>query len=103
MLMLPPAVGYYTDASQDRENPFYDPGINVPCPFCMQPLTEDNVRTMGLMAETRDPELSAFYRCHRTCHESATAESQQALDEAVMAMLDVLAKQTVVVPPALED
>lgn len=99
IVMLPPAVGYYTDASQDREKPFYDPGPGVPCPFCMAPVdNEDDMRTLGLMAATRDPELSVFYRCHRTCHEGATEEAQATLDQTVMAMLDVLAAQVVVAP-----
>lgn len=100
IVMLPPAVGYYTDASQDREHPFYDPGLGVPCPFCMAPVDDvDDMRTLGLMAATKEPELCVFYRCHSSCHDGATEQAQATLDRTVIAMLHVLATQIVVAPP----
>lgn len=68
----------------------YDPGIDVPCPYCGLKLTDDNVRTHNLMAADREPMLSVFYRTHKTCHEEATDRGKQALDDFVMAALETM-------------
>ena len=59
--------GFYERA--DQTEPSYDPGLNVPCPFCLQKL-ERPVHTVSLMLP--GDSRSFFYRSHRQCRHSAT-------------------------------
>jgi hypothetical protein len=61
--------GYYS--SPEQLQPDCDPGLEVPCPFCLKKL-ERPVRTISLLAvgDTR----SFFYRAHRQCAVDATPE-----------------------------
>lgn len=61
--------GYYNDAGDVQ--PTYDPGLDVPCPFCLKTL-EVPVRTTSLMAVGDN--RSFFYRAHRECAVAATPE-----------------------------
>lgn len=90
MILVPPALGYYITRS---EKAAYDPGLEVPCPYCIEPITEDNVRSFNLMQMEKQPYLSVFYRTHKTCHEEASAVGKQNLDDVVMATLEAIANQ----------
>lgn len=89
MILVPPAIGYHT--TKDGK-PLYDPGIDVPCPFCLEVITEGDVRTLNLMQMQRKPHLSVFYRAHRTCHEKSGEKEKNHLDQIVMVMLEEMVK-----------
>jgi hypothetical protein len=62
--------GWFDDA--DQRVPSYDPPHDAPCPYCLAPLTDDDVRTTCLMWQGPVyAKRSYFYRTHRTCHEAA--------------------------------
>lgn len=62
--------GWFDDPEQTVAS--YDPPHDVPCPYCLAPLTADDVRTHNIMmAGPVYAKRSYFYRTHRTCDVSA--------------------------------
>lgn len=58
--------GWFDDGSQST--PSYDPPHDAPCPYCFAPISEDDVRTHGIMMAGRHyAKRSYFYRTHSTC------------------------------------
>ncbi len=72
--------GYYERADQTEAS--YDPGVGVPCPFCLRKLSEP-LRTVSLMLP--GDSRSYFYRAHRGCHENA---GEQEITEFESALID---------------
>jgi hypothetical protein len=67
--------GWYDDSTQSR--PSYDPPHDAPCPYCLAPLTADDVRTICVvLAEPVYAKRSYFYRTHRTCDDAAKARGE---------------------------
>lgn len=62
-------IGYFDDAASSI--PTFDPGPSVNCPFCIQPLRSP-IKTISLMKPRSD--RSYFYRAHRACYETASAD-----------------------------
>lgn len=71
--------GYFDDADQTK--PAFDPGLEVPCPFCLKKL-ELPVRTTSLMADGDN--RSYFYRAHRDCADRATPEQEMQIEGSVV-------------------
>ena len=90
-IQYPVVLGWYSGAIQ--KEPMFDPGIDIPCPYCGLKLTDDNVRSFNLMAEDREPMLSVFYRCHRTCHENADDAGKNSIDNFVMNALETMRQE----------
>lgn len=72
--------GYFDD---DTNIPTYDPGLDVVCPICDQPLTEPMRSTSFIDAADN---RSYFIRVHRDCDEL----HPEILDEIVGMMLDAV-------------
>jgi len=79
--------GWYDNAEQPKNQPSYDPGFYVPCLYCGEPLTDDNVRTHSFSAMT-DGSKSYYYRTHRTCDEQATEKEKTSIWHAVMQRIE---------------
>lgn len=62
-------VGYF-DSPAD-ESPCFDPGIGVPCPFCLLPLASP-LKTISLCVPGSS--RSYFYRAHKACYEGASPD-----------------------------
>lgn len=61
--------GWFDEAGQEK--PSYDPPHDAPCPYCLVPISEDDVRTHSLMmAGPHYAKRSYFYRTHATCDDT---------------------------------
>jgi hypothetical protein len=82
--------GWFDDATQQA--PTYEPPRDAPCPYCGKPITPDDVRTHSLMMATGYANRSYFYRTHRTCDETANADTSKAvtsgMDDFIFAMIE---------------
>jgi hypothetical protein len=87
-ILYPITMGWFIGAKSKK--PIYDPGLDAICPFCGVKLSLDNVQTFNLMAEDRNPAVSFFYRCHKTCHERAPTKLQRAFDVYAYNMVEML-------------
>lgn len=77
--------GWYSSAEQASDDPDHDPPHDAACPYCGNPLTEDDVRTHSFVPEqiaSRD--RCYFYRTHRTCDEAATQAEKDSIFSAVI-------------------
>jgi hypothetical protein len=63
--------------------PTYDPGLGVPCPFCLKPLTGAPRKTISLMGPWSGK--SYFYRAHLVCYSLA---SEQEVCEIESSLID---------------
>lgn len=58
--------GWYDDPDQSK--PSYDPPHDAPCPYCLAPISENDMRTSSLMPlGPRYAKRSYFYRTHKSC------------------------------------
>ena len=73
---LRPELGYFDDPLQTK--PKYDPPVNLPCPYCKEPMHHFDVRTIGFM-NAKHRTRSWFYRVHKSCDEKKTQEQRDAL------------------------
>jgi hypothetical protein len=78
---LLPLIGYFANAAQTI--PEFDPPHDAPCLICEKPLSPDDVRTISVM-DAEGAQRSYFYRVHRTCHETLSAEQRGDLDYRVL-------------------
>jgi hypothetical protein len=74
------ALGYFDQPGQTI--PAYDPPVDLPCPYCEEPMNRFNIRTHGFM-NTRHRRRSWFFRTHRTCDEKASEEQKNKLFESM--------------------
>lgn len=81
--------GYYDSPTQPADQPSINPDPRGPCLFCGDAMTADNVRTISMMTlpDVGRAERAYFYRVHRTCHQDATDQSRQQIDEVVWAAI----------------
>lgn len=61
------------------EEPTYDPGLDISCPACKQPLLSTNRKTVSFSVPGSD--RSWFYRIHAAC---STPELEIELESAVI-------------------
>ena len=77
--------GWYDSPDQPLDQPTYDPPRDAPCPYCGNPLTDDDVRTHSIMAaDVATPRRSSFWRTHRTCDENASDGQKQSIFDGVL-------------------
>lgn len=70
--------GYYDSPTQTE--PVYDPGLNVDCPACGQPLNLP-VTTISLaLYDRQNGDRSYFYRAHKQCYDALDERQRGALD-----------------------
>lgn len=72
--------GYFDSPAQ--ESPAFDPGLAMPCPFCLLSLHSGPRKTISLMAEG-DPR-SYFYRAHKFCYENASPQEVCAIESSLI-------------------
>lgn len=60
----------YFDAPE-QEAPAFDPGLDVPCAYCLKPLSRP-MRAISLMKPGDG--RSYFYRAHKDCYDHASAD-----------------------------
>lgn len=78
--------GWFDDAAQSV--PSYDPPRDGPCPYCLEPLLKDDVRTHSIMMKDGEyAKRSYFFRTHRTCDDGAQARGK-CLDDAIFVMIE---------------
>ena len=77
--------GWFDDATQSA--PSYDPPRNLPCLYCCEALSPDNVRTHSIMYKHGYANRSYFFRTHRTCDDAANSHGRN-LDDAIFAMIE---------------
>jgi len=82
-------VGWFDDPSQTE--PVSQPQFPGPCIACLQPMSEEDVRTINLMWADRKHGLSVFYRMHRTCAVSMSDRERNAYDAVVLEAMPSLA------------
>ena len=63
----------------DQVKPAFDPGLDVPCPFCLGTL-ERPLKTISLMLP--GDARSFFYRAHKACYDDATPEATSQIESA---------------------
>ena len=69
------------DAPGDKA-PAFDPGLGVPCPFCLQPVETGALKTISLMP--LGGSRSYFYRAHKNCYERASLEDATKLESSII-------------------
>ena len=75
------AVGYFT--APEQRTPAFDPGLDVPCPVCGEPLSNgEPLREISLMP--RGHARSYFYRLHKACFRKLSRAGREALDAEVI-------------------
>ena len=62
--------GYFD--SPENKAPAFDPGLRVPCPFCLHLLDKSALKTISLMPVGGS--RSYFYRAHKGCYEQASSD-----------------------------
>lgn len=73
--------GYFDDDQQ--ETPKDDPGLDVPCIICFDPLKDRPIKTISFMVD--HPRVrSYFYRCHKGCYDLASPEDITAIESSVI-------------------
>jgi hypothetical protein len=78
--------GYFDDPGDQA--PTFDPGLGVPCPFCLRPVGKDGIKTISLMPI--EGNRSYFYRAHKGCYEQVSPDDIARLESSLI--------DTVVVP-----
>lgn len=73
--------GYFMTAHSEK--PEYDPGLNVPCLFCQNPLSNP-MKSISIMREGSF--RSWFYRCHKDCYDNLDSEEVAKYEEAITLM-----------------
>jgi hypothetical protein len=81
--------GYFS--SPEQTVPEYDPGMDINCLVCGQPLRSAPVRTVSLLLVGDDPQDRSqwddrcyFYRLHQHCDNALTPEQEAALDSVII-------------------
>jgi hypothetical protein len=64
-----------------QEKPAHDPGLDVPCPFCLKKL-ERPVMSISLLREGDG--RSYFYRAHKACYSTATIHECKQIEESLI-------------------
>lgn len=81
--------GYYDHP--DQTEPAYDPGMQVPCPICFNPVenpdTSESIVTVSIMAT--DSDRAYFYRMHKRCFGSASDEEIQRVEDSLVSTKNV--------------
>ena len=67
--------GYFNASVQEK--PAFDPGLDVPCPFCTSRLSKP-MKTISIMPAAGNK--SFFYRAHKECYEGADPEEIQHIE-----------------------
>lgn len=67
--------------NERQQVPAYDPGLNVPCPYCLRKL-ERPVRTISLMVP--GDARSFFYRAHKQCSVDATPQQTEQIESSLI-------------------
>lgn len=71
----------YFDNPVDK-NPTFDPGLSVPCPFCLQSVVKGALKTISLMLIGGG--RSYFYRTHKGCYERASSKDVNRLESSLI-------------------
>lgn len=77
--------GYFD--SGDQTTPAYDPGLDIPCPFCKEPfkrIIHEELTTISVMSP--GSERCYFYRAHKACYHAATPDERAMYDELPLAV-----------------
>src|SRR3954466_14074981 len=82
--------GYFTHP--DQTEPAYDPGLEVGCPFCPDPLTPESAITTSLQGTPKSA-ASFFYRVHRECMERVGPEGETDFEKPLRETLAFKAKR----------
>lgn len=77
--------GWYESPGQPANMPTVDATFPGVCIFCGGDTSTEDVRTHSLMPVGAS--RSYFYRTHRTCHERASQADRDAMDEAILDMI----------------
>lgn len=72
--------GYFDSAQQIA--PTFDPGLDVPCPYCLRPLADEARKTISVMGMER--KRSYFYRAHKRCYEHASVMAISQVESSVL-------------------
>ena len=65
----------------DQTLPAYDPGLDVPCPICLERVGKHGICTISLRG---DDEKSYFFRAHKQCWDGASLEEQGQIEGALI-------------------
>lgn len=84
MTLKNPYLGYYEGAAPE---PAYDPGIEIDCFLCMEPLESKPRQTTSLVAENGG-NRSYFYRVHKTCWENLSEQDQHMYEGSIVDNLE---------------
>ena len=71
----------YFEAPEDK-TPTFDPGLCVPCPFCLQAVANGSIKTISLMPI--GGRRSYFYRAHKGCYEQASPDDVTRLESSLI-------------------
>jgi hypothetical protein len=74
-------VGYFD--SPEQTEPAHDPGLEVPCVVCWEPLAAPMV-TLSLMWADRSGDKSLFYRAHKDCWSTLDEDEQERYDRSIL-------------------
>lgn len=80
--MKAPTCGYY-DAPGKTE-PDWDPGLDIDCPVCERPLSDNPTVTINVRRLDQKPYMSWFYRLHKGCHATLSERECMEMDELAM-------------------
>lgn len=72
--------GWFT--SPDQMTPVFDPGLDVPCPCCLEPLRNGPRKTISVMPVERT--RSYFFRAHKACWEATTEETRILIESSII-------------------
>ena len=72
--------GYFENPTETV--PTFDPGLNIPCPLCLQSLVESACTTISLMPVGGD--RSYFYRAHKICYTQARSADIMRLESSLI-------------------
>lgn len=63
--------------SPHQEKPEHDPGLDVPCPYCLKKLER---HVMAISLWKTNAIKSYFYRAHKYCYEAATDDERNQVE-----------------------
>ncbi len=72
--------GYFDDPGDQA--PTFDPGLDVPCPFCLRPVGKGGIKTISLMLIGGS--RSYFYRAHKCCYQQAIPHDVSELEHSLI-------------------
>jgi len=84
--------GWYDRPDQPVDQPTFNPDFHAECPYCSQPITDEDVRTHSLMPVDESLNKASntrayFYRTHRTCDEMALPKARNNIDGKIFDMI----------------